>query len=326
MKKTIILLSLVSIELVSCFSPKKLAQSKMADPKDHFLVAEMNYNPAIISQLKATTTVFFYDKSVESKIDSLKQAIKSGWDLTPIIFDDINNFNKYASDKKYSYFVIEGYTITSTSMAYSSANLSGTHYYLTLRLSKEAIKKGDATTYGLCRIELYPNFQTMNIVKQSEGNNSNDIITKLYKDGIFYNWTPILMKAQLEAVSSNLKKYSRPSLIEEVKNKNLSQMLSNDTLYVPKSLLIDFAAFSGKEKDKEDNIFQKYNYKYRICTDSELFDIFETQKRGRFLFEYVKSVTDKLVTIYDLKEKNIVYRKYTTASYNLKSSDIEKIK
>jgi hypothetical protein len=87
-----------------------------------------------------------------------------------------------------------------------------------------------------------------------------------------------------------------------------------------------FNPIKENEKEKEDNVFKDYAFKYRICTDSELFDIFQTSKRGRFLFEYVKSSTDKFITIYDLQQKKVIYRDYVGLSYNLKSKDIKRIK
>src|SRR6187455_767522 len=61
-----------------------------------------------LSRLKGTTTVFFYKKSRTYSIDSIKQAVTSAWDLTPIIFEDIAKADKYSANPKYSYFSIEG--------------------------------------------------------------------------------------------------------------------------------------------------------------------------------------------------------------------------
>jgi len=295
-----------------------MAQSKMADPKDSQFMLKRTFSADIMDQLKATTSVFFYKKENELQLDSLKQAVTAGWDLTPLVFADLGNFSTYASDPKYSYFVIEGITTTVTSQTGSYTN---THYYLTLQLFKGVDKKGKMLTNGLCRIELYPNNSTL---FSGPNRKKEDIVENLYRNGIFFNWSPVLLQAQLQTVESNLKNNLRPWLFQNTSDENLSSLLSRDTLYVPKSLLMDFNKFSGKEKNKEQNIFAAYPYKYRICTDSELFDIFETQKRGRFLFEYVKSSTDKFVSIYDVKAKKLVYKKYTPVSYNLKAKDLQK--
>lgn len=320
MKKVIFALVFTSFIFPSCF--KKMAQSKAADPHDDYVMLKRDFNVDIINQLKATTTVFFYKPDNATQLDSLKEAVSAGWDLTPIVFDDIDNFDKYASDKNYSYFIIEGLTSTTSS---GSGSYSNSHYYLTLRLFKDVSKKGKVLTNGLCRIELYPDFTTIEIGEHG-GKKAKDIIEKLYKKGIFYNLRPVLLEVQLAAVETNIKNGTRPWLYQNIKSDNLSQILSEDTLYVPQSLLMTFNKFSGKEKSKSENPFSGYHYKYRICTDSDLFDIFVTQKRGRLLFEYVKSSTDKFISVYDLKSKNIIYRDYTSVSYNLKDKDVERIK
>lgn len=278
-------------------------------------ISSQKFSDEVMAQLKATTTVFFYSKQQKSEIEPIKQAVTDGWKLTPLIFDDISKFDKYASNPKYSYFVIEGFTKQSN-------YTSNTHYYINLRLFKEVTKKGNIVSTGLCRIELYPNTQTLNM----GSGKSDEVVDNLYTKGGFYNWSPILLKAQLEAVSSNLEKSFKPDHYIEIKDKDLTNILSTDTLYVPKSLLMSFNALSGKEKEKPETIFDVYKYKYRICTDEELFDVFQISKTGRLLFEFVKSSTDKFVTIYDLQQKKIIYRNYTALSYNLKSKDIESIK
>ena len=85
-----------------------------------------------------------------------------------------------------------------------------------------------------------------------------------------------------------------------------------------------FNKFNGHEK-KNDLNFEHYGAPYRLCSPQKLYQIFETEKRGRFLFEYVKSSTDKFVSIYDMKDKKLIYKQYTPISYNLKSKDLEKI-
>lgn len=268
----------------------------------------------ILDQLKATTTVFFYSKLQESQIDSIKQAVAEGWKVTPLIFDDISNSDKYTSDPKYSYFIITKYTTETRS---GSGSYSNTHYFLNLRLFKEKTKKGNITSIGLCRIELYPNYNTLFGVNKAEN---------MYNKGAFFNWSPILLKAQLEVVSENLENSFEPDHYGEFKEKDLANILANDTLYVPASMLMSFNPLTANEKEKEDNVFKDYAYKYRICTDSELFDVFQTSRKGRFLFEYVKSSTDKFITVYDLQQKRVIYRNYSALSYNLKSKDIKRIK
>lgn len=301
------MLKIITLFLAFLCSVTTMAQSKPSVPGTQT-------SKEMLDQLKATTTVFFYSKLQESQIDSIKQAVAEGWKVTPLIFDDISNSDKYTSDPKYSYFIITKYTTESRS---GSGSYSNTHYFLNLRLFAEKTKKGNIKTIGLCRIELYPNYNTLFGTNKAEN---------MYNKGAFFNWSPILLKAQLEVVSANLENSFEPDHYGEFKEKDLANILANDTLYVPASMLMSFNPYTRNEKEKEDNVFKDYAFKYRICTDSELFDVFQTSRKGRFLFEYVKSSTDKFITVYDLQQKRIIYRNYTGLSYNLKSKDIKRIK
>ena len=279
-----------------------------------------------LSKLKETSTVFFYKKSRNYPIDSIKQAITSSWDLTPLIFEDISKAEKYMTNPKFSYFDIEGYVNTSSSQALTYSNV---HYYLVLRMYKEENKKGKIITTPLCRIELFPNYETMEIgtpPAYSRGYiDPEEVISELYDKGIFYNWSPILLKAQLAILSTELKNNERRWVYKSIKAPNLSEVISNDTLYIPNYLLVSFNALSGKEGKQEENILSGYKYNYKVCNESELFQIFEVEKRGRLLFEYVKSSSDKFITIYDVKDKTVLYRRYSPMSYNIKKRDFEVI-
>lgn len=313
MMKSIAFLSGIVLALSACSANK--------GSRAPYMMGRVTYKDNTIDQLKATQTVFFYKKENGAANDSLEQAISEGWTLTKLIFDDLNNIGKYAGNPAYSYFVIEGVSTTvSRSNGFSYSNI---HYYLALRLFKEVTKKGKVITDGLYRIELFPNFETMMMGQKGK---KDEVIENLYAKGMFYNWSPVLLKANMATASTNLSNMTRPWLFQNIEEDNLSQLLSKDTLYVPQRLLISYNGWNGKEKDKEDNVFAGYRFKYKICTDAELFRIFEVEKRGRLLFEYVKSSTDKFITIHDLKQKKAIYRQYVPVSYNLKGKDISGIR
>ena len=294
--------------LVVC---SKIASAQMWVTQEDQLVPKREFTDQEMKTLKATKTVFFLQPGTKAHTDSIKRAVSDVWNITPLIFDDFTNADKYLSDPTYSYFVFGG-VISSGSYGTS------THYFLTLQLPVDVTRKGKIKTIGLCRIELFPNRKTLDQI-------SNIDVGKLYNEGSFYNFSPIFIKAQLQAVSTDLKNNVRPKLFEQLKPDSLSQVLTTDTLYVPQSILMSFNPFGEKEEVKKENPFDKYPYKYRICTDAELYTIFQTQKRGRLLFEYVKSSSDKFIKIYDMKNKTVIYKRYAAVSYNLKEGDIHVI-
>jgi hypothetical protein len=315
MKSVHLYFFILLVLLQSCFGSKPNSNNGQGDA---YVFSKRVFPPEAIEKLRKTTTVFIYGRESGKTLDSLKEAITSAWDLTPLIFEPIENYGKYAGEQGYSCFIIEGgrmastFTYTSGPKMGRSFGSSNTHIYLVLRPYDE---------YGFCRIELYPNTKTML-------SRDYDHFTHKapYMNGYFYNWSPVYLKAHLERVSTNLKKnYLRPDLFENYKHPALSSLLANDTLYVSQELLAKFNPLSGKEKENDEGAFKSYRFPYRLCSNSELYDIFITQKRGRFLFEYVKSSTFKLIKIFDMKSKDLVYAAHKNG-YNLKAGDITAIK
>jgi len=312
----------IFIPFTSCF--KWSAQRNYNDRTDDRVMLERKISKETINRLKNTTTVFFLNSEDNDKNDSIKKAISSAWTLTPIIFDDVKNAPVYASSPQYSYFIIEAHKrVTRTSHIGTFHN---THYYLVLRIfNDKGEKTGKDNVTGLCRIELYPDFPTIDLMNQ--GKSSMETLLKIYNEGEFYNWSPIHLQAHLANVESNLKANIRPWVYAEVKSKGLKKLLVNDTLYVSKKQLVSFNVYNGKDNASFDaeKVISKYKYNYRICDEDELYQIFEKEKRGRFLFEYVNSSTDKHVIVLDVKDKKIVHKQYYPASHQLKGKNIRKI-
>ena len=296
-----------------------MAQAGLADTGDKFIMNKKKLSAGTIDRLKTTTTVFFLPKGDLERRDSFQAAIASVWDLTTIVFDEISNFEKYNNDAGYSYFIVEG---VNTHIRMEHTSFDQMHLYLALRLPKEEGNTKDVNTLGLARIELFPDFITL---MTGINGSPKTFLTKVYDKGVFYNWSPVLLKAQLAAVQTNLKANNRPWLYDEINDPQLTRRLSKDTLYVPKRVLVHFNKFNGNETLSSNSLFQAYGYKYKICDDKELYRVFETEKRGKLLFEYVKGSTDKFVSIYDMESRRIIYKQYTHNSYNLKSKDLKRI-
>ena len=308
--------------LVIIISNNSYSQVKKIDEsRDYLMTSRRQFSPEIIEKLKSTTTVFFLKENTRSFNDSIKAVVKSVWDLSPIIFADIDDYKKYSTDLKYSYFCIDASWELVKRGLFAEYFNSSMRVYLTLHVSTEVLKKGKLNSVGLCRIELFPDAKTLQLLIDAA---DWDAINKInYENAVFHNWSPVFLKAQIETLKSNLKNNRRIGLYESIKSDSLTQFLLQDTLYVSKNLLFTFKDRPVREKENEENLFKNYNYKYRICTDAELYDIFEIQKRGRLLFEYVKSSSDKIIIIYDMKNKNILYRRHSPMSRNMTAKDIE---
>ena len=288
------------------------------DPKDKYALNERHFSPELIQQLKGKTLVFYYKKNDLEKLDQWQKCLESTWNFGKILLAPYENSQKYLSDSTYCHLIINNtrtdyYSTTRMQERTTSYTGSEVHYYLTLFLGKNEDK--------LCRIELFPDSKTL--FKKLKGEES--MINFLYSEGNFYNWTPTLLKSQLKVVLKNLEFKRRACLHQRVKDPHLMNILASDTLYIPEVLMVSYNPFSGKDSKMDENVFKNFPAPYRKCTEDELYQIFEVEKRGRFMFEFVKSSSTKFVSIYDNKDDVFVYRDLTEMSYNLKKKDVQEI-
>ena len=286
---------------------------------EKYMFVKRDISDDIIAQLKNTKTVFLYNNLSQKQVDTLKSVLLSVWDLTPLVFDDVSNTDKYLENPKYSYINLEPQFYNGL---YNNG-YSESYSYIALRLFNGLEKTGVGNTVGLGRIELYPDLNTRLLVLNEFFHKG--FMQKLYDKGVFYNYSYILLKAQIGALCSNLKQHKRIGVLENFKINNLSELLTNDTLYIPENYVDTYFARWGRTmKKRKENIMEKYKYPYRACSNEELFDIFQKQNRGRFLFEFVSSGKTKIISVYDLKNKTISFREATRNAYELEKSDFEK--
>ncbi len=307
MKRYLFLFSLISICLISCF-PSRNMQIK----NDPLMRTWEEFDPAVLAQLKGTKTVFFLPDYTSQTADSFKQAIQSGWTLTPLIFDSWKNLDKYA-DPSYSFFFIEVNTVY---FSHSTFN----HQYLALRLLKDVNKKGKADFYGLGRVELSP---APNSFITAAGKDA-DVRQRIYEKGHYLNWTPTLLHAHLAAIQTEISGNRRASMVQDVKDDALGSLLAKNTLYVPKQLMVNHSGFTLKQTEKTENPFAAYPYKYKIATDEELYKVFETDKTGVLLFEFVEAGGEKWISVFDVKRKKKVYM-LNSSGRNVTGKDIDKL-
>ena len=244
--------------------------------------------------LKSSKTIFLYDK--DDDVEKLKKAIKPVWKITPISFVSYKDFNNLNLENT-SVFSSKGFTTN----VYNSGALSRSHShgYLNLWLNVKN-KKGKIKRKSFCRVELH---------------DSNE------------NWEPGFIRAYLANVNDLLEKESERWLYLSESKPELNE-LKNNTLYIPDYVLTKFNAFTGdtSKKHNVEDIMKSYPYDYKIIKTTELSDkILVSDRNPIYFLVYVKSSTDKYVSIYNSKTGKLVYSDYKGIQYNLNKSDFKKL-
>lgn len=319
----LIIFLIISATFTSCLSIAKYkSKTGMSDRADVKNYSERTFTSQEIAALKNTTTVFFLRESDMELKSEFEKAIKSSWNYTDIevaAYKDLNNY----LDGNYSFFIVEGYVTTYTSE--SGQDSKNAQFYLTLAISEnEKNRRGNTATkkINFCRIELYLEFRSIT----SLSINTKTSINRFYgKNTKVFNWTPGKIKLYLEDIQKNLEENKREWLFQNMKNKTTLSKLKEDTLYISENVLIKFAIYTGKEHKRHnpEKLLRGYPYPHKILSSEDLSRMILTD-HDMFVFDYVKSGTDKHLIVYHTKTGK-VYKKYKSLAYNLKPKDLKRL-
>lgn len=287
-----------------------------------------------IAKIKKGITYIVMKDPTSEKAKEFIDVYKNTWTFSKIEFIKYSEVTKYLSPDN-AFLTIGGYvTNASFTKLYSNGsskngiNYSNTHLYLELWTCNEEFflkkkEKSKFSTYDkiqVARIELFTDFVTLQ--------DPDNIYQADYDgDGHIRNWGPGILKNYIQTLSAFLnigldrKLYTRINNIEEMKR------LKTETLYVPEYTLNKFNKFTGDESQKhtEKDLFSLYKNNYKIVSISELNQKILTDTKGFYYLIYIKSSTDKFVTVINSLTGELIYSTYSPMSYNISSNDIKAI-
>ncbi len=140
------------------------------------------------------------------------------------------------------------------------------------------------------------------------------------------NWQPFFLRNYLKFINDKMLAGEERSLYKKEKDAKELKKLKKEILYIADYAMLKFNMLTGTEEKrlKEKKIFKKYPYKYKLVSAKKINQMLEDGKPIYYMV-YVKSSTDKYLTIFNGKTGELVYTKYKPISYNLKSKDLAKL-
>lgn len=282
-----------------------------------------------IDAFKKTTTVFSIQSADSAYIVDFENAIKKVWTITPFVVVTADKIRTYSKLGKYSFATFDGYGTQRQSSTMTSTN---THISYDIWIPR--IKNGELKGQDLfARIALHCDFNTYaesnNLFTTFGKRKANDKFMKfMYNEAVFYNWSPGILMGNLHVVNQALSEGKTRGIFSPIKNKEALLPLVKDTLFVPNYVNIHFNMFNGNEKmdeEKESNS-SKNNYPFVVqyLETKELSDKILNSSKKFYYLVYVKSSTDKFVSVYT-SDGIEIYSDYTPISYNFKSKDLKAI-
>lgn len=302
-----------------------------------FLLSNKMYSQIAISNIEeiekiknGTTYIAMKDPNSE-KVKEYKAAFEKYWTFSKIEFIKYSEIQQKVSPNC-SFFTIGGYeTKTKFIRLYEDGsrqngiNYSNTHLYLELWTVKDKVFKrkkekeldnDDKVLIG--RIELFTDFKALS--------NPDLLYQQDYDgDGHIRNWGPGILKNYIQTLMIFLNKNEKRSVYSDIRNPSEIKKLKNQTLLVPDYIFIKFNSFTGDESKRltEKEVFKNYKFKYKVMSMDELNKDILSDKSPFYYFVYVKSSTDKYITVINSATGEIIYSKYSSISYNVKSGDLE---
>jgi hypothetical protein len=272
-------------------------------------------------KLKSSKTIFIY--RLNDNLEELKRAINEIWTITEISFIPFSEIDKIDFQNS-SIFSLSGLN-TEVRSVNSNLNYDNSHIYLNLWMYNKN-KKGKNVKKTFSRIELHPTFIDYSFVTSNKDNNTK-VAEYLYTKATLKNWNVGFLKNYLQNVNDLIEEGSNRWLYQsDNKNQELKK-LAKTTLYIPEYVLTKFNKFTGDESEKMDQnkLFNNYPYKYKVISAEDISLKITESEEPIYYLVYVKSSTDKYVSIVYSKTGSIIYNSYKTTSYNISKSDIKSI-
>lgn len=285
-----------------------------------------------IEKVKNTTTYVAMQDPNDPVSKKYVEIFKKYWTFSKIEFIKYKDINQYLNENS-SFLNLGGYVTNVHSYKLyenggrsAGINWENTHLYLELWVCSEKFlkKKEDVKEFKekdkkqIARLELYTDFETLRTPE-------NLFLTNYSCDNHVRNWGEGILKNHIQNVIMYLEKAKEKTLFSPIINDLDIKKLQNNILFIPDYVFTKFNAFTGDESKRhnEKEILEDYKLKYQIVTTKQLNEKILNDQEPFYYLQYIKSSTDKYVSIINSRTGEVIYSSYTPASYNLKSGDLK---
>lgn len=277
-------------------------------------------------------------KDTASAIAQTYKEVFRYWTCSKVTFIEYKDILNYVSPDA-SFFTIGGFTTTSTFTHMTSSggtrqglSYSNTHLYLELWVCdpkqlekwKNRKKKKDELPESvkqiIGRIELFTDFPTLADPEKIYNSDYDG-------NGHIRNWGPGYLKTYLQLLMAMIEKGDERSLYKGSSDPKQLRNLKKQTLYIPDYVLIKFNKFNGDEskRHEEKEILGGYKWPYQLIENEALNKKIMEEQQPVYFLVYIKSSTDKYVSVFNSQTGELIYTTYTAASYNIKDKDFEEL-
>ncbi|MFN3752920.1 hypothetical protein [Flavobacterium sp.] len=280
-------------------------------------------NTAEVAKIKQGTTFFAMKDPASPAAAAYVAAIKKAWTLSKVECIKYTDVEKNIAPN--NSFVTIGANMTTSNSTLASTE---TRIYLELWTTngkytydpKKRRHFNQADKIVVATIELFADFYAQN---------NPSALYKMDYDaaGHFKNWGTGVLTNYLQQLTSLLNNGTETLAKTEIANKEELLKMSTATLFIPNYVMIKFPKNSDDESkrypDKE--IFDGITQAYKLLPLAELNDKITNSTTPFYYLLFIKTPTEKFVTVTNSLSGEIIYSSYTGSPTNFKSSDLKEI-
>ncbi|WP_333875455.1 hypothetical protein [Flavobacterium sp.] len=304
MKKSILLLLVLGLPLVS------LSQITLT-------------NTAEIAKIKQGTTYFAMKDPASPAAVGYVAAIKKAWSLSKVECIKYTDVEKNIAPN--NSFVTLGANMTTSNSTLASTE---TRMYLELWTTngkytydpKKRRHFNQADKIVVATIELFADYYAQN-------NPSAMYKTDYDAAGHFKNWGAGVLSNYLQQLCTLLEKGNECTAKTEIANTGELQKMAGGTLFVPDYVLTKFNKNSDDESKKypEKEIFDGITLAYKVLSAAELNNKIINQTTPFYYLLFIKTPTEKFVTVTQSQTGEIIYLAYSGSAANFKNGDLKEL-
>lgn len=289
-------------------------------------------NAEDIAALKSGITYFGVEDPNAEKTKEYIKILKENWTFNTIEVIPISELPKYYTPEN-SYLTIGlidknmSYTRTVTTPDFKDVkvtNLPIYHQYFELwkynnkYFEKEPEKRSRKDKYvnQIARLEIFMDDFTLR-------NPYTIFDTGYSNENHLRNWGPGIFKNQIQELQRLLSKGENDGLFSKIFDKDNLQKLKGEMLYIPNYIFVKRNKFNGNESERfeEKELMEDYELEYKIIS---IEDLNSKILNGEEIFylSYIRSNTDKFISIVNSKTGEVIYTIYRPMSYNFSDKDM----
>ena len=277
-----------------------------------------------LEDLKKTTTLFTLQYGDYAELEKFDQAIKKNWTITPYKIIKPEELARYDALPNYSFFYFDGYTEKQD----STTNVNVVYALKLITPSKKPKEREESV---LAMVTLFTDRATslqVEIQDKQMGSRRTvkaNLLSHLYNKANFLNWSPGFLTGYLKQINDGLLSKENCDIDYQFYNKIRLPELAKETLYVPEYIKQVFSSRLAL-LPPSGIVSEPYNYKLRFVSYQQLDSLILNKEANVKYVVYTQRSNDKIISVYDSKDDQIIYQRFYTQSPNFEMNDLSEIK